>query len=45
MGECCICEGNYHVRAFGIEGNTLWVCIHCVEAALAVHARVYGVIS
>ena len=41
---CCICDGNDRVRVFGIEGNTLHVCVHCVEAALAVHARAYGVI-
>jgi hypothetical protein len=42
---CCICEELDNVRVFGIEGNVLWVCAHCVEAALAVHARVHGVIS
>ena len=41
---CCICDGNDRVRVFGIEGNTLHVCVHCVEAALAVHAKAYGVI-
>ena len=44
MSECCICEENDYLKEYHIEGNVLWVCRHCVEAALAVHVRAYEVI-
>ena len=40
--ECQICEENDYLDEFRIEGNLLYVCRCCVEAALAVHAREYG---
>ena len=40
--ECRICEANDYLKEYHIEGNVLYVCRPCVEAALAVHARVYG---
>ncbi len=42
--ECQICEENEYLDEHHIEGNVLMVCRCCVEAALAVHARAYGVI-
>ncbi len=42
--ECRICEANEYLKEYHIEGNVLYVCRCCVEAALAVHARAYGVI-
>ena len=41
---CCICDELDDVKPFGLEGNMLWVCGHCVDAALVVHARAHGVI-
>ncbi len=43
--ECQICEANEYLDEHHIEGNVLMVCRCCVEAALAVHARAYGVIQ
>jgi len=43
--ECQICEENEYLDEHHIEGNVLMVCRCCVEAALAVHARAYGVIK
>mgnify|MGYP001190640425 CR=1 FL=1 len=42
--ECEICEENEYLTEYGIEGHLLYVCGHCVDAALAVYAREYGVI-
>ena len=43
--ECYICDDLDYLDEFHVEGNVLYVCRHCVEAALAVHARAYGVIK
>ncbi len=42
--ECQICESNEYLDEYHLEGNVLYVCPHCVEAALIVYAREYGVI-
>ncbi len=43
--ECSICEHNEYLDEYILEGKTLRVCRHCVDAALIVYARTYGVIQ
>ncbi len=43
--ECRICESIRDLKEYHIEENVLRVCMCCVEDALAVHARAYGVIQ
>ncbi len=43
--ECQICEANDYLKEYHIGEIGLWVCRPCVETALEVYARAYGVIQ